>query len=269
MFLRVGLIGWVTLACIQCASSNGARGQNPLDDARARYDTAVEDLEDNLFPEALKGFSELKAKYPYSKYASLADLRTADTHFKRGKFLEAIDAYRRFLKFYPNHDEAPYSMLQIGESYFKQIPEEWWFLPPPAEKDQGNSRLAITAYRDMLVRYTHHPLADKARDRLQTARTKLADHEMYVARFYFTRDHFRAAMGRSDGVLKTYTGLGHDAEALWITGRSRYELGDGENAQSALQRLSTEFPKSEHHPDAVVLLQRIKAGEIPEPEDPQ
>ena len=38
-------------------------------------------------------------------------------------------------------------MYRIGESYFEQIPSDWWFLPPSAEKDQASTRLAISAYR--------------------------------------------------------------------------------------------------------------------------
>ena len=54
-------------------------------------------------------------------------------------------------------------MLQIGEAYHEQIPEDWFFLPPSSEKDQGNTRLAITAYRDMLSRYPESKVSEQAK----------------------------------------------------------------------------------------------------------
>ena len=250
------LLTSVLLACA-CASSSNTELGKPSGPDEALYRRALTDLEDGLYPEALKGFADIKAKYPYSAFAALADLRTADTHFERGRFLEAIDSYRRFLKFHPNHAEGAYAMLRIGESYYEQLPSDWWFLPPSAEKDQGNVRLAITAFRDMTARYDDHELTSKAQERIDACRGRLADHEMYVARFYFDRERYRAALGRAEGLLKSYQGLGYDAEALWISAKSYFELGNRREAQQALARLTQEHPDSENFEKATQLLQRL------------
>lgn len=234
--------------------------RGPAETVEALYQQALEDLDDGLYPEALKGFNEVKTKYPYSKYAALADLRAADTHFERGKFLEAVDAYRHFIKFHPNHAEAPYAMLRISESYFEQIPEDWWFMPPSAEKDQAHTRLAISAYRDMLARFPKSELAPRATDRLAECRLKLANHEMYVARFYFKRDKYRAAAARAEGLLKNYTGLSLDAEALWMAAQARYYDGDVETAKQHLTRLTKDFAQSDWAADAARLLAKLGPG---------
>ena len=95
--LRLGSAIWLFLLA-GCATTL-LRGTPK--NAQDTYEVAMEDLQDGLFPEAISGFTELKTKYPYSKYAALADLRIADTHFERAKYVEAIDAYRAFLKFHP------------------------------------------------------------------------------------------------------------------------------------------------------------------------
>ena len=225
----------------------------------ALYAAGIEDMEGGLFPEALKDFGEVKAKFPYSRYAALAELRTADTHFKRGKFLEAVDAYRTFLKFHPNHDQAAYAMYRIGESYFEQIPSDWWFLPPGAEKDQSSTRMAISAYQDVLARFGSGPMADLAREHLNDCRRKLADHEMYVARFYFDREHYDASARRAEAILHDYSGLGLDEEALWIAGKSEFTRGDKEAAGSALQRLMQQFPQGTRAAQAKDLLHGLGA----------
>jgi outer membrane protein assembly factor BamD len=257
----------------------------------------MEDLSDGLYPEALSGFTGLKAKYPYSKYASLADLRIADTHFERGKFLEAIDAYRAFLKYHPSHPQAVYAMFRIAEAHREQIPSDWWFLPPSAEKDQASTRLAIAAYRDLLARYPNQQETDKGRGKLEACRAKvashpeteeappevekcralidqqtlvergalhldecrrkLADHEIYVARFYFERQRYKAAAARAEGLLADYGGLGLDPQALWLAARARLALQENDVARDKLERLRREFPESNEAGDAAALLGRL------------
>lgn len=229
------------------------------------YDVGMEDLNDGLYPEAISGFTDLKTKYPYSKYAALADLRIADTHFERGKFVEAIDAYRTFLKFHPNHSEAPYAMFRIGEANYEQIPTNWWFLPPGAEKDQGSTKLAITAYRDMLARYPDADAASDARKRLDECRRKLADHELYVARFYYDRDRYKAASGRAEFLLKNYSGLGLDSEALLLVARSKRALNDYDGARDAATKLKTEHPESGEASKAEALLDGLPPPAKPQP----
>ena len=36
--------------------------------------------------------------------------------------------------------------LSVAEAYYEQMPSTFWALPPPAEKDQGSTRLAIGAF---------------------------------------------------------------------------------------------------------------------------
>jgi outer membrane protein assembly factor BamD len=271
MFLPIGravAILAAGLIFVGCASARYLVRPAPTN-AEEMYEQAVDDLESGLYPEAIKGFADLKTKYPYTKYAALADLRTADTQFERAKYAEAIDAYRNFLKFHPNHEEAPYAMLQIGEAYFEQIPEDWFFLPPAAEKDQGHTKLAIAAFKDMIGRFPEAEAAEQARARLGECRSKLADHELYVANFYLGRERYKAAAGRAEGLLDTYEGLGFDEEALWIAGMSRFQTGELDRAAEHLNELKTKFPNSSWAGDASDLLTKIGNNVVTEDEETQ
>lgn len=268
-FCSVGLAALVVAGAVQATGCASAVVRGQTDAVEALYQQAMEDLDDGLYTEALDGFASLKTKYPYSRFAALADLRTADTHFKRGKFLEAVDAYRSFLRFHPSHGDAAYAMFQIGEAYFEQAPEDWWFLPPAAEKDQGSTRLAITAYRDMLARFGSSEFAAPATEKLTLSLAKLAEHELYVARFYFQRERWKAAVSRAKGMLQDYPGSPYDAEGLWILGRGQLELADKPAAADALARLAKDFPASEYAGEAQVLLAGLGAvSQAPAPQAP-
>jgi len=248
------------LLTVGCATSLVRGTPKTVED---QYRQAMEDLTAGLYPEAAQGFTDLKTKYPYSKLAALADLRIADTNFERGKFIEAVDGYRAFLKLHPNHDEAPYAMFKIGEAYFEQIPGDWWFLPPSAEKDQGNTRLAISAYRDFVTRYPTSKYTTDGKRRLDESRRKLADHEMYVARFYMKHDQFAAAAVRAEGLVRDYPNLGLDPAALWIAARGHFLANEPALARAAAEELTRNFPNTDEAADASRLLKQLNATNAP------
>ena len=259
LVLLTGL--FILLAPISCATTDGRAAAKTVDDL---YAQAVTDLKDELYPEALDAFETIKARFPYSKYAALSDLRIADVHFERQAYVEAVDAYRNFLKYHPTHSEAPYAMFRIAEAYQQQMPSDFFFLPPSAEKDQAQTKLAISAFRDMLTRYPTSEYAEKAQEHLNECRKKLGDHEMYVARFYFNREKWMASALRAEGVLRDYNGLGLDAEALWIAGSSRYYTKELVEARVHLGKLETEFADSPEAGKAKSVLEEMNNKKLDE-----
>ncbi len=252
------------LIAVFLAVSAGCSGTNLLVRKQANnvdemYAQALEDLSDGLYPEAIKGFSEIKTKHPYTRFAPLADLGIADTNFKRGRWSEAIDGYRNFLKFNPKHERSPYCMLQIGEAYFQQLPTDWALAPPSEEKDQGQTRLAISAFRDAIARYPKHEITERAKEQLKACRKKLAEHELYVANFYLRKEVYKAAAARAQGVLRDYPGLGLDADALWIAGFAQVREGNTEKGALHLRRLQSKFPNNSNYSAAGAMLADIPA----------
>src|SRR4051812_31683838 len=67
-------------------------GQN----ARDSYEKGSAELSRENWLEALKLFQFTRAKYGFSKWATLAQLGVADANFGRQKYAEAIDEYRDF-----------------------------------------------------------------------------------------------------------------------------------------------------------------------------
>jgi outer membrane protein assembly factor BamD len=253
----VGLV-WA-LGTAACAHT--AQGPKlPTDTAEGLYAQGRDQQRGGLYQEPLKTFGDVKAQYPYSRFAALAELRIADVHLEHNHHLEAIDAYRNFLRFHPTHTDAPYALSRVGEAYFAQIPRDWWFLPPSAEKEQDNIRQAITAYQDMLARYDAGELAEVARGHLAACRRKLAEHELYVARFYSRRHRHKAARLRAEALLADFDGLGLDAEALWIAAQACLGTGDTAAAQTHLRRLSDDFGDTPFGRLATARIKSLQSG---------
>jgi outer membrane protein assembly factor BamD len=261
--LFVALISSALLGSCSAAGFGHGKGKT----AEELYKNALEDLDDHLYPEALSGFADIKSKYPYSKYAALADLKTGDTYFKSGKYAEAADAYREFVKLHPNHEEVPYAMFSIGETYFEQLPSDFVLMPPAAEKDQANTRLAITAYQDLLDKYPKSDFTEKARQKLGRCKHLLAEHELYVAEFYWRREKWSACAMRAEGLSRDYPGVDLEPRALLLAGRARQKNGESEAARSALARLIERYPTTGEAEDAKKVLTELPApAAAPAPE---
>ena len=171
-------------------------GPKETDTAEELAEKGMEYFDDEDYYDALKAFTTLKERYPYSRYAILAELKVADAHFHRREYAEAIAAYGEFLQLHPKNDAIPYVMFQIGECYYKQLLSE--------DRDQTPTRQAIAAFQRLLKEQPNSTYADTARERIQECRKLLAKHELYVAKFYFKSKLYEAALGRFESVLERY-----------------------------------------------------------------
>jgi len=172
--------------------------------AQYRYERGLEALESGDYLEALKDFNLVKNKFAYSKFAALAELRVADTYFEQDKRVLAIDAYEAFVQRRPKHAQVPYAIWRVGESYFKQLPSDFFLLPPPYEKDQGTTRDALRAIRRYVERFPEHTHVEQAKERILRCRQSLADHELYVAGFYLQQKRPESAWGRLETVHRDF-----------------------------------------------------------------
>ena len=210
--------------------------------AKQNYDKGMAELKDENYPEAQKYFQFVKQKYPFSKFAVLAELAIADTQFARGNYTEAIDGYKSFARLHPTHEkvEDGYVAFRIGESYVKDMPEDVWILPPSYEKDQSAVVDAQRELDDFLKKYASSSYADKARGLRKDVLKRLVDHEVYVARFYLKSDHPKAAAMRLEGAIRRYPGSGREPELLFWLGETYLHMGDPLRAKETFARVVSE-----------------------------
>lgn len=232
--------------CATSPSPQKASGAvvSDVNSAEGMYQRANRRLDKGQITEAQEAFNALKAAHPYSRFSALCDLRLADSHLKRSEWLEAIDMYRSFLRFHPTHPEAGYASFQIGEAQMAQIPRNWFFLVSSVEKDQDSTRAAIDAFESFLKQETEGPRVARAHAQLGVCKRRLAEHEMYVARFYAKRKHPEGAWRRAEAVLETYPNVGLEPEALFIAGKARLAGHCADAGKHHLVRLVEQYPTS-------------------------
>ena len=253
-----------------CASSEDAT--KPITyslTAKQNYEKGLAELKDEDFPEAQKYFQFVKQKFPFSKYAVLAELALADTQFAKGSFTDAVDSYKSFARLHPTHEKVQegYIAFKIGECYVRDMPDDFWILPPSYEKDQSAVADALRELNDFAKRYPDSKFNKQADELRKKVLQRLVDHEVYVARFYLDRDHPKAAAMRLEAAVKRYPGSGREPELLLALGQTYLKMNDPLRAKDAFQRVVSDYGEASQARRAELYLDFIRRrfGDSPVP----
>jgi outer membrane protein assembly factor BamD len=195
------------------------------------------------YPEALKKFEQVKSGFPDSPpYTVWAELKVGDCHFLRKEYVEAIAAYEEFKKIHPTHEEMPYVQFQIGMAYFNQMLTR--------DRDQTFTKKALSSFEYLVANYPPSLFTEKAKEKIEICRKRLADHEFYVANYYYKTGNFQAASLRFQNLLETFPKMPEEDKTLLLLGKCYVELEQGEKAREAFTKIITEYPKSSHDGEA-------------------
>jgi len=196
-------IKWVIWGCCLigfiggCASSQES-GSTP----QSLYESAMQLYNKKKYERAAEAFRKVKEEFPLSSVTTMAELRAADAVFSAESYAEAILLYEEFKKLHPIHPEVPYATYQVGMCYFKQM--------RTIDRDQTVTEKAIEQFRYLIENFPQSSHVADARTKLKVCQRHLAEHELYVGRFYYRKGKYKAALGRFQGILKNYPEAGLD-----------------------------------------------------------
>jgi len=200
-----------------------------------------EALDSNQYQLAEKYFEYVKTKFPFLEASRQAELRLADVSFERELWTEAADRYNSFVKLHPTHAKVDYAAYRAALAHYRDIPSDWFMLPPSSEKDQTQVRAAWESLSDFTRTYPQSQYLADAKKKQAEIRERLVRHEVYVADFYEKRDRWSAAAGRLETVLQKYPGP-EDEKYLFRLHDLYSRLKDQNKARDALQRVITRVP---------------------------
>jgi len=161
---------------------------------------------DGDYKDAVKAFTDLKDWYPFSKYAILAELKIADSHFHLEEYDEAIIGYEEFEKMHPKNEAVPYVIYQNGLCWFKQL--------DTVDRDSSPAKNSLTQFRRLINQFPESEYAKKAEKNIKECVANLTGHELYVANFYMKTKKYKAALKRYEYLVEHYPGSKESKEAL-------------------------------------------------------
>lgn len=234
IFCIIIIFGCATIGAIKSESEN----------AKEEFEEALKSLKGGYYQEAIEKFNQVKAKYPFSRYATEAELMIADAYFEDEKYTDAADAYQEFIKLHPSHPMTDYAAFRVALSYFKDAPSDWFFLPPSHEKDQSSNLKAQQAFTEFLTKYKGSKYEKEAKEYLEKVNLKLINHDLYIARFYLKRNKFEAVENRIKGLIRRYGVIDGMEEALYLLCYSLYMQDKQEEFKKVFSEMKERFPKS-------------------------
>jgi outer membrane protein assembly factor BamD len=222
------------------------------------YAAGMDLIKDGSYEDARKFFEHVKTKYPFSKYAALSDLRLADVKFDQKLWTEAIAAYEEFVRLHPTHEDVDYAEFRVGVAHLEDGPSDFVFFPPSFEKDQRQVEQAAESFRSFLQKRPTSKYAPDAQKLLDKANARLAEHEWYVAEFYYKREKWAGAAGRYQTLVDRYPSSRHEPEALYKLAESCMKLDEKYRARTALQKLIVTHPQDPRRAEAEKLLAKLR-----------
>ncbi len=148
----------------------------PPYDAVAVFKEAEENMRNEAYEKARKGYQQMQEKSPDKSYDAVLMLRIADTYYGDEKYSEALVEYQAFLNYHPVHKDAAYAQYQIAMCSYKEL--------LTIDRDPAPAHAVIREMRKLLDKYPKSGYEEQARKYISICTDWIAEYELYVAHFY-------------------------------------------------------------------------------------
>lgn len=212
------------------------------------YSEAKDAQSDGNWDNASKLLEKLESRYPYGRYAQQAQLELGYVYWKAGEAGSALAACDRFIKLHPNHPAVDYVYYLKGLINFNEDLGLTAYVSTqdPTERDPKAARESFDAFKELVTRYPNSKYTPDAVKRMNYLVNALASLEIHVARYYYKRGAYIAALNRAQFAIKTYPQAPTIEEAMYIVVQSYDQLGMKDLRDDAARVLKTNYPESRY-----------------------
>jgi outer membrane protein assembly factor BamD len=241
--VRLLLVTTAALFISACASNDKQEEVLP---EQTYYENARDAMNAGNFNEAEQNLDYLETYYPFGRYAEQAQLDLIYARYQNLDLEGARSAADRFLRLNPQSDHADYALYMRGlASYNLDIGLAARYFPVDVSaRDPGEQRQAFRDFSELLNRYPSSEYAPDARQRMIAIRNRLAELELYAARYYISREAYIAANNRARYIVENYSTTPSVEEALIILAETFRFMDLKKGATDAVAMLKQNFPDS-------------------------
>ncbi|WP_374640509.1 outer membrane protein assembly factor BamD [Hydrogenophaga sp.] len=212
------------------------------------YSEAQDERNSGNFDKAVVLYEKLEGRAAGTPLAQQAQLDKAFTHYKAGEQAQGLAAIDRFIKLHPASPAMDYALYLKGLINFNDNLGLFGSLSRQdlSERDQKAAKESFESFRELVTRFPDSRYSADARARMTYIINSLAQYEVHVARYYFTRGAYVAAINRAQSALAEYADAPALEEALYILVRSYDALGMTELRDDARRVLTASYPRTEY-----------------------
>ena len=215
--------------------------------AEKLYADAKDEMSSGRYGAAIKVLERLEARYPFGRWAQQAQIDTAYAQYKDNDRALALATTDRFLKQFPAHASLDYIYYLRGLINFNE--QQGWLASlggqDLSERDLQAAREAFDAFREVVTRFPESKYAPDAEARMKYLVNSMAAGEVHIARYYFKRGAYVAAINRAQAAVRQYQQAPAIEEALYIMLMSYEKLGLTDLRGDTERVMRANFPRSD------------------------
>jgi outer membrane protein assembly factor BamD len=216
--------------------------------ANKLYAEAKDAMADGAYDKAIKFFEKLEARFPYGRYAQQSQLEVAYAYYRQQEVASAVAACDRFIRLHPNHTNVDYAYYLKGLANFNEDLGLLGHISQQdlSERDPRAARDSFEAFKVLVSKFPESRYAPDATARMNYLVNALASNEVHVARYYYNRGAYVAAVNRAQFSVKSYPDAPTNEEALFIIVKAYDQLGMTDLRDDAERVMRKNFPKSDY-----------------------
>ena len=212
------------------------------------YAEAKDELNSGAYDKAIPLYEKLEGRAAGTTLAQQAQLEKAYAQYRSNEPAQAMATLDRFIKLHPSSPALDYAMYLKGLANFNDNLGLFGSLTRQdlSERDQKAAKESFESFRDLTTRFPESKYAPDARQRMTYIVNSLAAYEVHVARYYYKRGAYVAAVNRAQTALAEYRDVPALEEAIFILVQSYDALGMTQLKDDALRVMQNSYPKSEY-----------------------
>ena len=210
------------------------------------YSEAKDEASSGAYEKAIGLYEKLEGRAAGTPLAQQAQLEKAYTQYKNGDQVKAIATLDRFVRLHPASSALDYALYLKGLVNFNDNLGLFssWVRQDLSERDQKAAKESFDAFKELASRFPDSRYTPDARLRTTYIVNSLAQSEVHVARFYFSRGAYVATINRAQSAIAEYRDVPAIEEALSLLYRSYDALGMTQLRDDTLRVMQTNYPDS-------------------------
>lgn len=207
------------------------------------YTEAKEEMDMGGYDKAVPLFEKLEGRAAGTPLAQQAQLDKAFAQYKSGEKAQATATLDRFMRMHPASPAYDYALYMKGIVNFNDNLGlfSWLSRQDLSERDQKAAKESYESFYELSERFPNSRYTPDARQRMTYIINSLAQYEVHVARYYYERGAYVAAIARAQTALSDYQGVPASKEALELLVKSYDQLGMNDLRDDAKRVLESNF----------------------------
>ncbi|MGV8805749.1 MAG: outer membrane protein assembly factor BamD [Polaromonas sp.] len=212
------------------------------------YAEAKDEASTGAYDKAIPLYEKLEGRAAGTPLAQQAQIDKAYAQYKGGEQAQALATLNRFMKLHPASPAMDYALYLKGLVNFNDNLGIFGFISRQdlSERDQNAAKESFESFKELVSRFPDSRYAPDSRLRMNYIVNSLAQYEVHVARYYYSRGAYVAAINRAQSAIADYRDVPALEEATYILYKSYDALGMKDLRDDTRRIMEKSYPQSQY-----------------------